>query len=82
MQHVLQLNNINNRKIRQNFFRNHYPSSIMGYKLHCCGRFSRKQIASSLWFNFGNVPLNTISAKIDYGFNTIPLHNSLVSIKV
>lgn len=32
--------------------------------------------------NFGKVPLNTLTAKIDYAFLTMPLKNSAVGIKV
>jgi ribosomal protein S3 len=46
------------------------------------GRFSRKQRASSIWFNYGKVPLNSIKASIDYSFFTVPLRNSAVSIKI
>lgn len=53
-----------------------------GFKVHCVGRFSRRQRASSYWFSKGKVPLNTISAKIDYGFFTIPVRNSAISVKV
>jgi len=31
---------------------------------------------------FGKVPLNTLAAKIDYTFLTMPLKNSAVGIKV
>lgn len=55
---------------------------LMGFKFHYKGRFSRKQIATSSWFRFGKVPLNTISAIIDYAFYTVPLKNSAVSIKI
>jgi len=59
------------------------PSSgLLGFKIFFRGRFSRKQRASSIWFAQGNVPLNTLSATIDYGFSTIPLRNSLISVKV
>ena len=53
-----------------------------GFKVHCCGRFSRRQRASSYWFSKGKVPLNTISSNIDYGFFTIPIRNSAISVKV
>jgi ribosomal protein S3 len=55
---------------------------LYGFKFHFRGRFSRKQRAGSFVFERGNMPLNTISANIDYGFLTVPLFNSLVSIKV
>lgn len=56
--------------------------SLYGFKFHFRGRFSRKQRAGSFVFSRGNMPLTTLSANIDYGFITMPLVNSLVSIKV
>jgi small subunit ribosomal protein S3 len=55
---------------------------FLGFKVHLRGRFSRKQKASSIRFFKGTVPLNTLKASIDYGFYTIPLKNSLISVKV
>jgi len=57
-------------------------SGLLGFKIHFKGRFSRKQRATSLWFNEGLLPLTTLSANIDYSFNSITLQNSLISIKV
>ena len=57
-------------------------SSLLGFKIHCRGRFSRKQRASSIWFKHGKVDLNTLSSQIDYSFYSVPLRNSLCSIKV
>lgn len=56
--------------------------SILGFKFHFRGRFSRKQRAASIIIQRGNMPLTTISASIDYAFFTMPLDNSLVSIKI
>jgi ribosomal protein S3 len=54
----------------------------MGYKMSFKGRFARKQRASCIWFHRGKVPLNTLNIDIDYNFITIPLKNSIVSIKL
>jgi ribosomal protein S3 len=50
--------------------------------MHLRGRFKRKQRAGSYWFSKGNVPLNTITAHIDYAYFTIPLINSAITVKV
>ena len=71
----------NKHNIR-NIYKIKYKSILMGYKISFKGRFSRKQRASSLWFHKGKVPLNSINLNIDYNFITIPLKNSLVSIKL
>ena len=55
---------------------------MLGFKLHFVGRFSRRQRASSIWFMQGKIPLNTIEAKIEFGYYTIPLFNSAVRVKI
>ena len=72
--------NINKRSLR-NYSLGRF-GSLIGFKIHCLGRFSRKQRASSTWFREIKVPLNTLSANIDYGFFTVPLKNSAVTVKV
>ena len=57
-------------------------NTFLGYKFQFRGRFSRRQRAVSSVFKKGIVPLNTLSAQIDYGHCTVPLFNSLASIKV
>lgn len=55
---------------------------ILGFKFHFCGRFSRKQRASSIWVVSGALPLNTTHVYIDYAFSEVVLKNSICSIKV
>jgi hypothetical protein len=55
---------------------------MLGFKFHFVGRFSRRQRASSIWFMQGKVPLNTISARIEFGSFVIPLFNSAIRVKV
>ena len=55
---------------------------LLGFKMQCSGRFTRRQRAKSIWFSYGPVPLNTISEKIDYSFFSIPIINSKITIKV
>jgi ribosomal protein S3 len=57
-------------------------NNLKGYKMHLTGRFTRKQRASYYWFSRGKVPLNTISAFVDFAFFTIPLTNSAITVKV
>jgi small subunit ribosomal protein S3 len=63
-------------------FRDYSKASVFGYKIHLRGRFSRKQKASSIFYGKGKLPLNTLSATIDYSFSSMAIKNSLVSIKV
>ena len=55
---------------------------VKGFKMLVCGRFSRKQRASRVCLVKGSVPLGTKMAIIDYGFSTVVLRNSIVSIKI
>jgi hypothetical protein len=72
--------NYNKKRLRTKAFK--IEAGLLGFKFHCLGRFSRKERASSEWFIQGKVPLNTLKAHIDYGFWTVPLKNSSISIKV
>lgn len=53
-----------------------------GFRLKFKGRFSRRQKASSVLYNYGSVPLTTLKTNIDYSFYTIPLKNSAISVKI
>lgn len=53
-----------------------------GFKIHCLGRFSRRQRSKSFWIHLGMVPLNNFCVNIDYGNYCIPIKNSLISVKV
>lgn len=57
-------------------------NNLKGYKMYLSGRFRRKQRAAYYWFSKGKVPLNTLSAFIDYAYYTIPLKNSAITVKV
>jgi len=56
-------------------------SSFTGFKIQCLGRFSRKQRSTSFWFSLGTVPLNSTAASINYGYYTLPLRNSAITVK-
>lgn len=77
---LINFNNLNKSKLRSE--RHFLKSGLLGFKIHFRGRFSRKQRAAYLTFREGLLPLNTLSADIDYSFNSVPLQNSLVSVKV
>jgi hypothetical protein len=62
-----------------------YSSSRLhfkGFKVQSLGRFSRRQRSSSHWFSIGRVPLNSMQCIIDYGYYTIPIINSAITVKV
>ena len=53
-----------------------------GFKIHCLGRFSRRQRSSSHFVHIGRVPLNTMKCLIDYAYYTLPITNSAITVKV
>jgi ribosomal protein S3 len=59
-----------------------YRGGLLGFKMQCSGRFSRRQRASSIWFLYGSVPLSTINEKIDFASYSIPILNSKITIKI
>ncbi len=56
--------------------------SIEGFKISCCGRFTKKEIATYKWERQGKISLNTIKANIDYSLNHVILKYSVCGIKV
>lgn len=60
----------------------HACKNVEGYKVQCAGRFTRKQMAETVKFGKGRIPLNTFSSKVDYAAATVILKYSLCGIKV
>jgi hypothetical protein len=77
---IVEVAKLNNLKMR--IFKDLKTFGLIGFKFHLRGRFSRKQKASSIWFGRGLIPLNTLSATLDYNFSSMAIKNSLISIKV
>jgi len=63
---------ITNRKLR---------SPLLGFRFSCAGRFTRKQRATFMWDRFGKIPLNMVSAVIDYTYLPIKLKNGICGLK-
>ena len=82
MHWLYQANGLNKSRARAEIKVEPFRSLLFGFKFHFRGRFSRKQRAGSMLVIRGNMPLTTISNTVDYAFLTVPLDNSLVSIKV
>jgi hypothetical protein len=57
-------------------------SNLLGFKIRSVGRFKRKQRATSFSILRGTVPLSTVKANIDYGYYSLPLKNSTITVKV
>ena len=76
-------NNVNKLRIRNSIRAlDSKGRGIIGFKFQIKGRFSRKQKASSVSFRQGLMPLNTISAHIEYAYYVAPIENSAAIVKV
>jgi hypothetical protein len=57
-------------------------SNILGFKIKCSGRFTRKDRSAKIVELYKQVSLNKIKAKINFAFDTVILKYSLCSIKI
>jgi hypothetical protein len=76
---------LNKRKMRAAIstkIKNLKGEGILGFKFQIKGRFSRRQKVSSVYFKHGLMPVNTISANIEYAYYVIPIENSATIVKV
>jgi ribosomal protein S3 len=55
---------------------------LIGYKITCSGRTSRRGRASFSIRNRGKLPLSTVISFVSYAFGTVILKNSICGIKV
>ena len=53
-----------------------------GWKIGCNGRFKRRGRAQRVWYGRTSVPLNTLTANIDYSEHIIRLRNGICCVKV
>jgi hypothetical protein len=74
------IHNVNYLRARINYVTR--GNNLIGYKMKLAGRFSRKQRAGHLWFSKGRAPLNTLTALIDYAYYSIPIMNSVISVRI
>ncbi len=56
--------------------------NLIGFKFSFCGRFSRKEMATTEFFSYAAVPFNTLSFFIDYTFIGVILKDSYCGIKI
>jgi small subunit ribosomal protein S3 len=66
-------------ELRKNLGEN---ENIKGYRVECSGRYSRRQRASRRVLREGRVPLNSLSAEIEYGCSKVILKYGVCGIKV
>ena len=53
-----------------------------GIKIRCAGRLNGAEIARSEWYQQGRLPLHTLKADIDYGFETAYTTYGVIGVKV
>nr|UQW93836.1 ribsomal protein S3 [Balamuthia mandrillaris] len=56
--------------------------NLLGYKVSCNGRMSRRGRASSFIRSRGKFPFSAVVSFVSYGFTTVVLKNSICGIKV
>jgi hypothetical protein len=61
--------------LKQNF-------SIAGFKIFCCGRFTKKEITTFFFRSFRSVSLSKVTSKIDYSLSEVVLKYSVCGIKI
>lgn len=57
-------------------------NEVKGVKIQCSGRLNGEDIARTEWVKEGEIPLHTISAKIDYGFSSGYTMYGVTGVKV
>jgi ribosomal protein S3 len=57
-------------------------SRILGYRVACSGRFTKKEIATYQWFQAGSLPTNKLRAHLDYAFLPFIMKYSVCCFKV
>jgi len=53
-----------------------------GIKIRCAGRLNGAEIARAEWYQQGRLPLHTLKADIDYGFETAYTTYGVIGVKV
>ena len=57
-------------------------SNIKGIRVNCSGRLGRTPIAKTEWFKLGQIPLNTITAPLEYANSTAFTKYGSLGVKV
>jgi ribosomal protein S3 len=58
------------RKVIKSFISKPLSPNLKGIKIQISGRLNGSEIARTEWIRNGRIPLHTLSANIDYSFNT------------
>jgi ribosomal protein S3 len=55
---------------------------VSGFKISCCGRFTKKEIATFFWKKIKKVSLSQSTSRVEYSFNEVVLKYSICGVKV
>jgi ribosomal protein S3 len=55
---------------------------VSGFKISCCGRFTKKEIATFFWKKIKKVSLSQTTSRVEYSFNEVVLKYSICGVKV
>ena len=62
--------------------RNAMKSGARGIKVMVAGRLGGAEIARVEWYREGRIPLQTLKAKIDYGYTVANTKSGVIGVKV
>lgn len=48
-------------------------AALLGFKVKCSGRFTRRQRSRGFWFSVGRAPLTAVKSIVDYGYYSFPI---------
>lgn len=70
------------RGLRESLKEIKLKSKIKGIRVNCSGRLGKAPMAKTEWFKFGQIPLNTIKASVQYADSTAFTKYGTLGIKV
>ena len=72
---------VNYRRAMKESLENAMRRGALGVKIHVAGRLNGGDIASTEWYREGRIPLQTLRAKIDYGFTEAHTKFGTIGVK-
>ncbi len=72
---------VNYRRAMKESLENATRRGALGVKIHVAGRLNGSDIASKEWYREGRIPLQTLRAKIDYGFTEAQTKFGTIGVK-
>jgi small subunit ribosomal protein S3 len=70
------------RRAMKRALQNAQKAGALGIKVQCSGRLGGAEMARTLWYSEGRVPLHTLRADIDYGFREAKTTYGRIGVKV